>query len=735
MRSLFAFTILLNALLLFLVQPMIARMLLPYLGGSPSVWNTCMVFFQTALLAGYAYAHLTSSRLRPRVQIVLHLVLLLLAAGFLPFAIADSSVKALGGPLQPAMWLLVTLAAIAGPPFLVLSAGGSLLQQWFSRTDHALAHDPYFLYAASNAGSLAALLGYPLLVEPALRLQQQSRGWTAGYWLLAVLIALCARAGWNAVGTSAPPIECPPEPAADAPAPRKGSERWWWMLLAFAPSSLMLGATTYLTTDISPIPLLWVLPLAIYLLTFVLAFARRPARWLRVLVRMWLPIVALVVVFLLLVKAPLPVWLQIALHLLLLFLAAMHCHARLANARPPVARLTEFYLWISIGGALGGAFNSLLAPLLFAGIAEYPLAIVLALLLRPRPRPPLNTPGSRRLDVAWPMLIGALTAALALGLPRTGLRSTQAIVLALALPLLLSFVFVARPVRFALAMGAVMLGSLLLQDLYFGRTLRVERNFYGSLRVADDREGRFRAIFHGNTAHGKQFLIAGRQCEPLSYYHRRGPLGQAIEAFAAAPASAAYAVIGLGTGAMACYAQPGQRWTFYEINPAVPAVAGDSRYFSYLQQCAKAPVETVLGDARLRLQRAPDQHFGLIVLDAFNSDAIPTHLLTLEAVKLYLAKLAPGGRLAFHLSSKYVDLRPVIGDLAARLDLVCLVNDELKSDPAEGLDPALWAALARRADELGALRNDSRWRRLEGRTNARVWTDDFSNVLGVIRWR
>ena len=451
----------------------------------------------------------------------------------------------------------------------------------------------------------------------------------------------------------------------------------------------------------------------------------------RVRAAVWLPILALVMVFLLLAKAPLPVWLQIALHLLLLFFAALICHIRLAEDRPPAAQLTEFYLWLSLGGALGGVFNSLIAPAVFNGIAEYPLAIVLALLARPRPR---KQAGSRW-DVAAPVCLGLLSAALALGLPRLGLTSTRSVVIALALPLLVSYAFVKRPLRFALAIGAVMLGSLLLDDLYFGHTLRVERNFFGRLRVADDHEGRFRLLFHGNTAHGKQFLAADRRCQPLSYYHRRGPLGQAIEAFASTSPSSNYAVIGLGIGATACYARPGERWTFYEIDPAVSAIARDSRYFTYLQDCAPATIETVIGDARVQLRRAPDNHYALIVLDAFSSDAIPTHLLTLEAMQLYLARLAPGGRLAFHLSSKYVDLRPVVADLAKRLDLVCLINDELKMEASEGQDPALWMALARRAEDLGSLMNDPRWRRLEGNAHARVWTDDFSNVLGVIKWR
>lgn len=739
--GLFAIALLLNALLLFLVQPMIARMLLPYLGGTPAVWNTCMVFFQTSLLAGYAYAHLITNRLGVRMQTILHVSLLALAAIFFPLEISEASVQSLSGQMEPVFWLLKSLLLLVGLPFFVLSAGGPLLQRWFSTTGHSTASDPYFLYSASNLGSLAALLGYPLLVEPNLRLQQQSWMWSAGYVALIVLILLCALVRWK-TGASTRNGEEPIQESGRSSSMGAGlkipwSRRLRWVLLAFVPSSLMLGATTYLSTDISPIPLLWVMPLSFYLLTFILAFARQPLLPLKSLAK-WMPLLALLLVLLILTQWTLPTWASVFLHLLFFFVAAFVCHGQLANDRPPAARLTEFYLWLSVGGMLGGIFNSLVAPVIFSTVAEYPVTIVLALLLRPGVRVAADKARDRWLDFAWPAAVGALTAALAIFPPRWGFNQVQTFVCSLCLPSAIGYTFTRRPVRFALAMGAVMLGSSFTSPFHYGETLRVERNFFGVLRVARSEDGQLNQFFHGNTKHGRQYLDAAHRCEPLSYYHRSGPLGQALEAFSQIESSPNVAVVGLGTGAMACYAQAGQDWTFYEIDPAVLSIARNENYFSYLN-CGRAPVKAVLGDARLQLRNAPDNGYGLIVLDAFSSDAIPTHLLTKEAVELYLSKLAPGGRILFHVSNKYLDLRPVIADLAMDSNLICfgVIFDSQAQRAAGGigLDPSSWVAVARRAEELGALTNNPHWQRLEGRARHEVWTDDYSNVLGALKWK
>lgn len=732
---LFAATLLLNALLLFLVQPMIARMLLPYLGGTPAVWNTCMVFFQTLLLAGYAYSHFITQRLSVRTQTILHLSLLALAAIVFPLEISETSVQSLSGQTTPVFWLLKSLLLMVGLPFLMLSTGGPLLQQWFSTTKHSAAKDPYFLYSASNLGSLAALLGYPLLVEPNLRLSQQSWLFAAGYAALIALILLCAAARWKSPNSKSELANR--MLSTDSVTTIGWARRLRWVLLAFVPSSLMLGATTYLSTDISPIPLLWVMPLSLYLVTFILAFARKLLLPINLLVK-WMPLLALVLVLLILTQWSLPTWASVCLHLLFFFVAAFVCHSQLANDRPPASRLTEFYLWLSVGGMLGGIFNSLIAPVVFNTVAEYPIAIVLALLLRPKLTTGEDKAHARYLDFALPAVVGALTVAFTILPQRWGGSEANSLVFSLCLPSAIGYTFSRRPLRFALAMGAIMLGSGFTSQFHYGKTLNLERNFFGVLRVALSEDGELNQFYHGNTKHGRQYIDPARRCEPLSYYHRKGPLGQALEAFSTRQVSPNIAVVGLGTGAMASYAQAGQRWTFYEIDSAVLAIAQNEKYFSYLN-CAGSPVKTILGDARLQLRNAPDGYYGLIVLDAFSSDAIPTHLLTKEAMELYLSKLAPEGRLLFHVSNKYLDLRPVIANLAANANLtsfaVVFDMQTQRADGGSGLDPSNWIAVARQTEDFGTLAIHPRWQKLEGSPQSKIWTDDYSNVLGAMKWK
>jgi SAM-dependent methyltransferase len=709
-------------------------MLLPYLGGTPAVWNTCMLFFQTLLLAGYAYAHLATTRLPVRPQIILHLLLLVAAALCFPVQVSEEAVRALDGAAQPLVWLLARLSAMVGLPFLLLATGGPLLQKWFSYTAHPAAKDPYFLYGASNFGSFLALFGYPLLLEPGLRLREQSLLWAAGYGLLLVLLGACAVVRWCAAGSTQPTAKQPTE----IPAPLTVARRLRWVALAFVPSTLMLGVTTYLSTDISPIPLLWVMPLGLYLLTFILAFARRQYVSLPVLSKLVLGL-GLALIFLIVAQLRQPIILLVCLHLLFFFIAALVGHTRLAEDRPPAAQLTEFYLWLSLGGMLGGVFNNLLAPHIFDTIAEYPLAVILALMLRVPSAKPQAWATPRWFDLAWPLGAGATAALLTMILPRLGMIPLRVIVLSCLPPALIAAASVAFPLRFALTIGALLLGAnAYLSEISLGRTLLMERNFFGTLRVAEDREGKFRLLYHGNTIHGRQFRAGPQQCEPLSYYHQRSPLGQAMTAFAAAPAAMKIAVVGLGTGAIATYSQPGQQWTYYEIDPAVLAVATRSEYFTYLSQCAATPVKTILGDARLQLRHAPDGQYDLLVLDAFSSDAVPTHLLTRQALQLYLTKLAPGGRLLFHVSNHYLDLRSVVAALTQSEGLVCLASDDTKAQKAalvEGQDPAYWMAVARTESDLGALSHSPHWHRAQANAQSRLWLDDYSNVLGAFKWK
>jgi len=732
----FSVTLFSSALLLFLVQPLVARMLLPLLGGTPTVWNTCMVFFQAVLLAGYAYSHFLTKRLSIRAQVLIHSSLLLLTLLALPIALSETMVRSVPWQSNPMFWLLKTLLLLVGLPFFIVSTSGPLLQNWFSRTKHPSAKDPYFLYAASNLGSLIALIGYPAVVEPALRLRQQSAFWASLYAAFLILFALCAFKVWQTRATASS-RETSPEPVARATSPIPFRRRIQWIFLAFVPSSLMLGVTTYLTTDIASIPLLWVIPLSLYLLTFILVFARKTILPLPLLAKL-LPGITVALVFLLLTDVKNPAWLLIGLHLLFFFVAAMICHARLANDRPPSHQLTEFYLCLSIGGVLGGLFNALLAPVIFRTVLEYPLMIVIACLMRPAPQDGQLSPRNRWLDWLLPAGAGILTAVFALVIPRLAQAPHQlSVMIIFGLPLIASYLLSKRSLRFALAVGAIMLGAQCYTAVH-GRTLHVERNFFGALRVTLDPDGGMRRFYHGTTVHGIQFIDKARQREPLSYYHRTGPFGLAYAAFEAQPANHRIAAIGLGAGAMACYAKAGQEWTFYEIDPAVLSVAKNTNFFTYLEPGADTVVDYKLGDARLRLREAPAEHYGLIICDAFSSDVPPLHLITKEAMELYLAKLAPGGRLVFNISSRYLDFAPVLGNLAASFQLSCIHYNDIAVSAAarkDGKYPSHWVVMSRQPQELGNLLADSRWETVKPSPEMRLWTDDYSNILAIFDWK
>jgi hypothetical protein len=743
MVFLYTATLFLSAALLFVVEPMIGKMVLPLLGGVPAVWNTCMVFFQSVLLLGYAYAHFSTRWLAPRRQAFMHLGVILLPLALLPIGIGNA-VSALPGPGNPVPWLLVFLSVSAGLPLFVISSTAPLLQKWFADADHRLAGDPYFLYAASNAGSMLGLLSYPVLIEPHLRLMQQSRLWAAGYGLLVAFIIGCSFALWRskpreagaAAGRGLSSGETGEErPNADGAAPR----RWWWMLLAFIPSSLMLGVTTYLTTDVAPFPLLWVVPLAIYLLTFILVFARRP-----LLPPPWLGRVLSLCTIVLLVAfiagATHPAWLMTSLNLLMFASAALICHGELAKSRPVSGRLTEFYLCISAGGVLGGMFNALVAPLLFRTLLEYPLVMVLACSVRPADIGTGRAAGRavRLQDAAWTVGIGILAAASILAVQKTGVNLGRLSTLcAFGAPVLLTYRHVKRPVRFGLGLAAILAaGFLFTSDL--GRPLLMERNFFGTLRVTVDAAGKYRQLVHGDTIHGWQSLDPEHRNEPLTYYYRTGPIGQVFELFDASSAAPTVAVVGLGTGSLAAYARPTQDWTFYEIDPAVEQIARNGHYFTFLKDSRAKNLNVVTGDARLRLNDAVDHGYGLIVLDAFSSDSIPTHLVTREALRLYLAKLADNGIVAFHITNRRLDLQPVVANLAFDAGLTGLIrndSDLSASDIMRGKVHSVWVAMARNKGVLAALIADPRWHALQPSPRAGLWTDDFSNILGVLSWR
>lgn len=714
MVVLYAATLAVGAALLFALEPLVGKLVLPYFGATPQVWTTTVMFFQAALLGGYAFAHATSLRLRPRQQALLQIVLLAAAAVVLPIALPTAARPP--DSADPVLWLLGVLAVTAGPPFFAIAALGPMLQRWFAGV-HA---NPYVLFAASNAGSILGLLAYPVVLEPLLALSAQGPAWSIGYGALVLLVVACALR----VPRGAGDVEAGPAPGPESAS--RGERITWrrrasWLALAFVPSSLVLGTTAYVTRDLAPVPLLWVIPLVVYLATFVAAFA--PGVDPRRLVngaRLALPAAAILVVYVIAIGAGRPLLLLLAVHLAGLAAAGLLCHARLAADRPPATRLTEFYLWVALGGVLGGAFNALLAPLVFPGLVEYPLAIVAACLLRPpspKPRPALlefllrDRRPTLVLDYAVP---AAVLVTVALGLHDAGDLAIRSAILGAAVGICVNTA--RRPVRFGLCMGAVLLAAALAGADPAEHVLARDRSFFGIYRVVDD--GAYRALYDGTTIHGVQ-LRGARDPEPLSYYGREGPAGEAIAALPSGDRGAT-AVIGLGTGALACYGPA----TFYEIDPTVAELA--DRWFTYLRRCPGAH-RVVLGDARQTLEREGGRRFGLLVVDAFVSDAVPVHLITEQALRLYERHLRPGGALLFNVSNRYLRLEPVLGNLARALRLRCVARtqDVTASQSARRLDTSTWVLLDRRAPGAS-------WHRC-ATSDARVWTDDFSNVLGVLK--
>ena len=763
---LFGFTFFLSAALLFWVQPMFSKMVLPLLGGVPAVWNTCLVFYQTTLLLGYAYAHLSATWLSLRRQILLHILLLGGCLPTLSFQMEYSD----SAQAFPVFWLLASFVGSIGSAFFALSATAPLLQSWSGRLKHSSSGNPYIFYAVSNAGSLLALLTYPLLVEPFWGLARQAQGWEAGFGILAFLILGCAlillRQGTLIKSTRQ--LDIDGRPISRYP-------RWRWMALAFIPSSLLLGVTRHITTDIAAIPLFWVIPLALYLLTFIFVFAHRsPLKHEHMLMVQLFLTLPLLVLYLGGMRTSL--WLDFPLHLTTFFVLTMVCHGELARSKPEPKALTEFYFWMSFGGCLGGLFTALLAPILLDSILEYPLMIALSCLIRPfqkGQRPLRNLRGLLLLSVAALFLfpIGLATQKRAPAI----LLGTASLLLFSSCggAVLLNFLNTRR--RMFWGLGSFLAGGLLLagmqQDL-----LVQKRDFFGALRVVKSADAQYHLFYHGTTLHGAQHVSPELRREPLTYFHRQGPLGQIfslLESHSPPGRSEGWvarsdetsnaathpqplpggecvglaakrafkprkiAVFGLGIGTIAAYAREGDAMTFYEIVPQVQVVAQDTRYFHYLSDSA-GEIDMVLGDARISLMQAPDASYDLIIQDAFSSDTIPVHLLTEEAFELYARKLRENGLLIFNITNRHLDLEPVLARLFQNIGFSGLIRSDTQVTPEEEEArkyPSRWVIAARKSAGLDFLRADSRWKALLSRPDMRLWTDDYSNILACLKWK
>jgi len=750
LRAPFLFAAFLSSALLFVVEPLAARLVLPIFGGAPAVWNGTLLFFQGALLLGYWIAHFVATRLSPQAQRVAQPAFLLLALLTVPLA-RDSSVQdwvrdraAQGG--AGVGLLLLALAGLVGLPFVALSVNSPLLQRWYAASDAPDADRPTFLYAAGNVGSLLALLAYPLFVEPHLGLTGQAAAWRWGLGLLALLVggcALLARPRLRTSGEASPasiPDTVPEGEETSAHFPK--IQRLRWLALAAVPSALLMGCTTYITSNVAPIPLLWVVPLALYLLTFVLVYAARPLAPTALLGRIYpMLVVPLTITVLLAADQPL----MGLFHLAVFFVAAWMCHGLLAKEAPRADRLTEYWLYVSLGGALGGAFVAIVAPLLFNTLAEYPLALVAAAALRPpivgRAR---GFWGERRFDAIYPLAVAILAVVLIfVGKPLLPPGMARTFLL-MGVPAALAFVAIDRPVRFGLSLGAAFLVPTALQAASDGTVLLTERSFFGVHRVvrkpavtatvwdigrhSESHEttfGPFNELLHGNTVHGRQDLA--HPGTPLTYYYPTGPIGGLMSTVH----PARVALVGLGVGSLAAYGQPGQSFDYFEIDPVVTKIAKDPRLFTFLRD-SRADVRTILGDARLTLSRA-QPGYGLVVLDAFSSDSIPIHLLTVESLHMAVSKLAPNGILAIHISNRYLQLGPVLAANARALGLAARQAEDgaVAEEVAAGKQSSQWIALARVAQDLDAVLPSRDWNDVDFESSVRPWTDDYSNVLGA----
>jgi protein-L-isoaspartate O-methyltransferase len=719
----FIAAIFLSAALLFQIEPMFTKMVLPRLGGSPSVWSVAMVFFQAMLLAGYAYAHVLTRYVPPRTSVLIHLAVLALAAFTLPLAIGAGRPPAAG----EVFWLLGTFTTSIGLPFFALAANGPLLQAWFARTDHPDAKDPYFLYAASNVGSFVALLSYPTMVEPLIPLSGQTRLWSVAFYVLIVLIALSGALRWRS--PEPPPSGDAAEEAADAPTWRDGLV---WCALGAVPAGLLIAVTAHISTDVAAVPLLWVLPLALYLLTFVIVFQRRPLVPHRLAVDLQ-PLFILALVGVVIFDPIKTIIGIIALHCAVFFVNALVCHGELARRRPAARHLTIFYLWMAAGGVIGGIAAGLIAPNVFNWVAEYPILIVLAALCRPGLALPSHRGG--RYGVLGALAVtGLVMIAFDLFHPEfEELRFNWTVGVFLAVAVL----FWRAPLPFAATIAVVLFINHTYVDV--GGTTSV-RSFFGVHKVADSEDGRFRVLSHGTTLHGAErirdangYPVSGRP-EPLMYYYNGSAMAQVMEAVRARNAGPiSYAVVGLGAGSLACRAQPADTVHYYEIDPAIIHIARDSGLFHFLSAC-RPDVPIMLGDARLTLADAPDGAYDIIYVDAFTSDAIPIHLLTREAMAVYLKKLAPHGIVVIHVSNRHLELASVVGGIAAANGAVTRVNDgsDVVEKASEYLYVGTVTAVARDDQDFGALANSAYWPLQQLDPNQWDWTDDYSNIVGAV---
>lgn len=762
MLAAYTISIFLSAFLVFLVQPMVGKIFLPWVGGAPSSWNTCMFFFQLLLLGGYYYAHVSLQKLKFKTHLAIHFALMLLAIVSLPIAFKGSAAV----PEDPSLWLLQQIFFTVAIPYFVVSSTAPILQKWFYYTEHKRSKNPFFLYAASNTGSLLALLAYPFVLEPNFNLATQGKIWAAGYGLLILSMIWCAfyiktakaDAEKAEAKTDNQVIESIPE-----------TQILTWVIAAFVPSSLFLGVTHFLTRNVAPVPMLWIVPLTIYLLTFIISFSEKFTIKLATCRKLaFLGLALFFPVFYMDLR--LTEWYAIPSHLYLLFAVSMLCHKYLADNKPHAQHLTSFYLWLSVGGVLGGLFNSYLAPTLFSNITEYPIAVLLStyFLINHKDRAKSGKSLHWTENTYLVSIFGGIQfaivvyfffntnlsgwfykAAIYFGLDasskmvstiRSGLDNYY-VFIAFFATLVISFVAL-HVMNKLKSFNHVVFAATVMTLLFFANiSIRLPivmhaRNFFGTKRIYSQAENSINFMVHGTTIHGLQSFLPGFRSKPLAYFHKNGPFGDIFSSKIGQKKDLNMCVIGLGPGAVAAYIKPGQNIDFYEIDPQIAEMAESSGAFTYLSDCLGS-YSVIIGDGRLKMLDVPDQHYDIIFMDAFSSSFIPAHLATVEAMGIYLQKLKPEGLIVFNITNKHLQFTSLIAALGDAHDLhhIGILDSEFDESLAENFMryPCRFAVLS--PSERYMPTPETRgmpWKEINANENIPVWTDHFSSLLPVI---
>lgn len=706
----------LSSFLLFVIQPLAAKTLLPIFGGVPAVWNICLLFFQGMLLLGYAYAHVIAKFFKLKTQWVMHFLMIMISVSMLPIVFKQLHVN----QLTPALNVLYLLARDLFFPLFIVSSTAPLIQLWYSRTPHLHAEDPYFLYSASNVGSLLALMMFPFLLEPFFGVHNLTQYWSALY---AVFLGMLGLAAWQCRVVAAPSIKENMKSAVT------WQQRCSWLLLSFAPSSLLMAVTQYITTEIVATPLLWILPLTIYLLCFIITFAAKPIISHQWMVREQSLFLIFPLISLSKVTLTLPAWQLILFHLSGFFALVMVCLGELVKKRPDKTALTDFYLWIGIGGFLGGCFNALIAPLIFNNIYEYYVAFCLCLALRPWPK---SWHWQHR---GWLLSLGiALVLSInyfifvvhdSLFLQHFPFLKWLDLFIVIAV-ITVIMVYDKQPMRYAVNVAILFFFAQGLPGFGHHDLLWQDRNFFGVTRVYKNDATHLHMLMNGSTLHGLEVVNKPMQFNRLTSYYQ--PLALVATLKGQEKNSLQVAIAGLGTGALSCQFRPHDQVSFFEIDPQVIHIANNPQFFTYLTKCP--PKKIMLGDARIQLNSSHEQ-YDEIIIDVFSSDAIPLHLFTREAVQAYLNKLSPDGVLVFNISNRHVNLAPVLIGIGQQLKMNVL---QLQSAPAADLFQLAsdWVILTNNQKIIAQLTQHS-WKKVTSDSNVSVWTDDFSNIVRYLK--